>query len=127
MRGVVRGVVLTLRSNELITATASLGATTKRILLAHVLPNVSPAIVAVMALNFAGLMLAEAGLSFLGFGVQPPQVSVGSILASGRDHLATSWWISTFAGLSLMLAVLSTNLVGSWLHRISDPTKVRSL
>ena len=87
---VVRGVVLTLRSNELITATASLGATTKRILLAHVLPNVSPAIVAVMALNFAGLMLAEAGLSFLGFGVQPPQVSVGSILASGRDHLATA-------------------------------------
>lgn len=124
---VVRGVVLSLRSNELIIATASLGATTKRILLVHVLPNVSSAIVAVMALNFAALMLAEAGLSFLGFGIQPPQVSVGSILASGRDHLATSWWISTFAGLSLMLAVLTTNLLGSWLHRMSDPLKARAL
>lgn len=123
---VVRSAVLTLRTTELVTATTGLGASTPRILFVHVLPNVAAAAVSLMAVTFAALMLAEASLSFIGFGVQPPQISLGSILSSGRDYLSTSWWISTFSGLFLLLGVLSTNLIGSWLHRVTDPLTVQA-
>ena len=123
---VVRGAVLTLRTSELVTATTGLGASTPRILFVHVLPNVAAAAMSLMAVTFAALMLAEASLSFIGFGVQPPQISLGAILSSGREYLSTSWWISTFSGLFLLLGVLSTNLIGSWLHRVTDPLTVRT-
>ena len=80
---VVRGAVLTLRTSELVTATTGLGASTPRILFVHVLPNVAAAAMSLMAVTFAALMLAEASLSFIGFGVQPPQISLGAILSSG--------------------------------------------
>ncbi|MDA3038758.1 MAG: ABC transporter permease [Actinomycetota bacterium] len=123
---VVRSAVLTLRTTELVTATTGLGATTPRILFVHVLPNVAAAAVSLMAVTFAAMMLAEASLSFIGFGVQPPDISLGSILSSGRDYLSTSWWISTFSGLFLLLGVLSTNLIGSWLQRVTDPLSIHT-
>ena len=123
---VVRGAVLTLRTTELVTATTGLGASTPRILFVHVFPNVAASAVSLMAVTFAALMLGEASLSFIGFGVKPPQISLGAILSSGRDYLSTSWWISTFSGLFLLLGVLSTNLIGSWLHRVSDPLSVQT-
>ena len=123
---VVRGAVLTLRTTELITATTGLGASTWRIIFVHVLPNVAAAAMSLLAVTFASLMLAEASLSFIGFGVKPPRISLGAILSSGRDYLSTSWWISTFSGLFLLMGVLSTNLIGSWLHRITDPLTIRS-
>ena len=92
--------MLTLRTSELVTATTGLGASTPRILFVHVLPNVAAATMSLMAVTFAALMLAEASLSFIGFGVQPPQISLGAILSSGRDYLSTSWWVSTFSGCS---------------------------
>lgn len=122
---VVRGAVLTLRTTDLITATIGLGASTRRIIFVHVLPNVSAAAMSLLAVTFASLMLAEASLSFIGFGVKPPRISLGAILSSGRDYLSTSWWVSTFSGLFLLLGVLSTNLIGSWLHRVSDPLVIR--
>ena len=123
---VVRGAVLTLRTTELVTATIGLGATTRRTIFVHVLPNVAAAATSLLAVTFASLMLAEASLSFIGFGVRPPRISLGAILSSGRDYLSTSWWISTFSGLFLLMGVLSTNLIGSWLHRITDPLTIRS-
>lgn len=123
---VVRGAVLTLRTTDLVTATTGLGASTPRIIFVHVLPNVAASAVSLLAVTFAALMLAEASLSFIGFGVQPPRISLGAILSSGRDYLSTSWWISTFSGLALLLGVLSTNLIGSWLQRVTDPLTIRS-
>ena len=121
-----RGAVLTLRTTELVTATIGLGATTRRTIFVHVLPNVAAAATSLLAVTFASLMLAEASISFIGFGVRPPRISLGAILSSGRDYLSTSWWISTFSGLFLLMGVLSTNLIGSWLHRITDPLTIRS-
>jgi peptide/nickel transport system permease protein len=123
---VVRGAVLTLRTTELVTATTGLGASTPRIIFVHVLPNVAASAVSLLAVTFAALMLAEASLSFIGFGVRPPRISLGAILSSGRDYLSTSWWISTFSGLALLLGVLSTNLIGNWLQRVTDPLTIRS-
>lgn len=123
---VVRGAVLTLRSGEMVMSTTGLGATNLRILATHVLPNIAAPALAVLGVTFAQTLLAEASLSFLGYGVAPPQVSTGAILASGRQYLATSWWISTFAGLFLLFCVLSTNLIARWIQRVADPLTVRS-
>lgn len=118
---VVRSAVLSFRTTELVTATRGLGASHARTLILHILPNVAPILVALVTLRFAQVMLAEASLSFLGFGIQPPQISLGAILAQGRQLLLRAWWLSTFAGIFLTLGVLNTNLVGSWLYRKMDP------
>ena len=118
---VARVMVLSLRRSELVMSVESIGASTSRILVRHVLPNSLVGLLAVAAVEFARAMLAEASLSFLGFGVEPPQVSLGLILAGGRDHLEGAWWIATFAGLFLAISVLSTNLMAAWLQRITDP------
>jgi len=118
---VIRSAVLSFRTTDLISATHSLGASSIRILVYHILPNIAPALMALVTLRFAQLMLAEASLSFLGFGIQPPEISLGAMLAQGRQVLSTAWWLSTFAGLFLTVGVLSTNLVGSWLHDQLDP------
>lgn len=118
---VIRSAVLSFRTTDLISATHSLGASSLRILAYHIFPNVVPALMALVTLRFAQLMLAEASLSFLGFGIQPPEISLGAMLAQGRQVLSTAWWLSTFAGSFLTVGVLSTNLVGSWLHDQLDP------
>ena len=120
---VTRGAVLSLRSTDLLMATAWLGAGRTRILVRHLLPNIVPPVLATSMLEFAELMLAEAGLSFIGFGVQSPQVSLGAELASGRNFLLSQWWIATSAGAVLFAAVLSTTLLGSWMQQTFDPTQ----
>lgn len=117
---VVRAKTMILGQTDFIAATLSLGATTVRVLGRHLLPNSAAGIVAVATLELARIMLAEATLSFLGFGVQPPTVSLGSLIASGRDYLVTHPWVSISGGLILSIAVLTTNLLGSWLEGASD-------
>ncbi len=123
---VARANVLTLKHRDFVVATVGLGARPRRVMWRHLLPNSLSALVAVATLELARIMLAEASLSFLGFGVQSPTISLGAILAEGRDYLQTQWWVSTFAGLVLALAVLTTNLLGSWLQRVSDPLTATS-
>jgi peptide/nickel transport system permease protein len=118
---VVRSVVLGYHETDFLLAERGLGASSGRIILRHLLPNCVHAIATVGTLELARLMLAEASLSFLGFGVQPPTISLGRILAQGQDYLGSQWWVSTFAGLLLATAVLSTNLIGNWLQRFYDP------
>jgi peptide/nickel transport system permease protein len=119
---VTRAQVMTMKEGDFILAVRSLGASPGRIVFRHLLPNTIPAIVAIATLELAHVMLAEAALSFLGFGVQAPTVSLGLILSEGRDYLITQWWIATLSGGLLLLAVLGTNLVGNWLQRVSEPT-----
>lgn len=93
-----------------------MGASAPRLLLHHVLPNIIGPIVVVATLEFGLMVLFEAGLSFLGFGVQPPTASWGSILSTGRNYVSTAWWIATFPGLCLFMLVLSVNILGDSLR-----------
>lgn len=122
---VVRGAVLSIRTTDLVNAHIAIGAGSGRVLFRHILPNVMPTVVSVVAVEFGRVMLAEASLSFLGFGVQEPTISLGAMLASGRQYLVQQWWLSTFTGIFLLVAVLAINLFGTWLERQSDPTWVK--
>jgi len=98
-----------------------MGAGPLRILFRHVLPNIIGAVTVVATLEFGLMVLFEAGLSFLGLGVQPPTASWGSMLSTGRNYLATAWWIGTFPGACLFLLVLAINLIGDDLRDRFDP------
>ena len=118
---VVRGEVLSVREQPYVAAARSLGFGDGRVLLRHVLPNaVSPVIVSA-TLGVGHAILAEAALSFLGLGVQPPTPSWGSMVAAGRDVMLDAWWITTFPGLAIVLTVMSFNLVGDGLRDMMDP------
>ena len=101
----------------------ALGATRMRLLVRHVLPNaLTPAIVAA-ALGFGNAILLEAGLSFLGVGVQPPTPSWGSMIASGRDTLVNAPWVAAAPGIALVLVVVASTLLGDALHEALDPAQ----
>lgn len=98
-----------------------MGAGWLRLLSRHILPNIAGALIVVATLEFGLMVLFEAGLSFLGLGVQPPTASWGGMLATGRNYVATAWWIATFPGLALFLLVLSINLIGDHIRDRLDP------
>jgi peptide/nickel transport system permease protein len=123
---IVRGQVLAVREREFVQSARAIGASAPRIILRHILPNVLTPAVVVATLELARVIVLEAGLSFLGLGVQPPNPSWGRMLAEGRTYISSAWWIITFPGLALMLTVLSVNLLGDWLRDHFDPRlKVR--
>jgi peptide/nickel transport system permease protein len=98
-----------------------MGASWLRLLGRHILPNIAGSLVVVATLEFGLMVLFEAGLSFLGLGVQPPTASWGAMLSNGRNYVATAWWIATFPGLALFLLVLSINLIGDHVRDRLDP------
>ncbi|MGH7159068.1 MAG: ABC transporter permease [Acetobacteraceae bacterium] len=117
----VRGQVLSVRQSDYVRAARALGASSRRIVLRHVAPNsLSP--VLIMATLQAGSVVVEtAGLSFLGLGAQPPSPDWGALLADGQNYFLTAWWIATFPGLAIFVAVLGFNLLGDALRREFDP------
>jgi peptide/nickel transport system permease protein len=118
---VVRGEALTLRGREFMVAAQAVGASSNHIIVHHVLPNTLSSVVVVATLGVASVIVFEAGLSFLGLGVQPPQPSLGGMLSEGREYLATAWWLGVFPGLAIMLLVLGINLLGDGLRDALDP------
>jgi peptide/nickel transport system permease protein len=112
---------LAVRGLPYMTAARLAGVRDPGILARHVLPNILPPIIVVATLEFGLMVLFEAGLSFLGLGIQPPTPSWGSIMSTGRNYVATAWWIATFPGLCLFLLVLSINLLGDFLRDRFDP------
>lgn len=118
---IVRGQVLTVREREFVQAARSIGASHLRILARHILPNILTPILVVATLELARTIVLEAGLSFLGLGIQPPSPSWGRMLADGRTYIASAWWIITLPGIALMLTVLGVNLLGDWLRDWLDP------
>jgi peptide/nickel transport system permease protein len=98
-----------------------MGARWPRLLGRHLLPNIAGPLIVVATLEFGLMVLFEAGLSFLGLGVQPPTASWGAMLSVGRNYVATAWWIATFPGLALFLLVLSINLIGDYTRDRLDP------
>ena len=118
---VVRGEVLSVKQRDYVQAAAALGVGRARILFVHVLPNVAPSIIVVASLQFSQFIVAEAAISFLGFGVQPPTPAWGSMLSESRDFLYVAWWLAAFPGAALALTALGINLVGDWLRDVLDP------
>ena len=123
MARLVRGQVLVVRDMEYVQAERALGAGDVRIMLRHVLPNVVAPVVIAATLGVAGAIMAEAALSFLGLGVQPPTPSWGAMIADGRDlsQLRSAPWTSLFPGLAIGAAVLGFNLLGDALRDALDP------
>jgi peptide/nickel transport system permease protein len=115
------GQTLSVANMPYVRLAAFMGASTPRVLLRHILPNIIGAVTVVATLEFGLMVLFEAGLSFLGLGVQPPTASWGAMLSSGRNYLATAWWIATFPGLCLFLLILAVNLIGDDLRDRFDP------
>jgi len=118
---VVRAEVLAVKERDYVRAAAALGMGRARLLFRHVLPNVAPSIIVVGSLQFSQFIVAEAAISFLGFGVQPPTPAWGSMLAESRDFLYVAWWLAAFPGAGLALTALGVNLVGDWLRDTFDP------
>jgi peptide/nickel transport system permease protein len=121
MARVTRAVCLSLRQSPFVEAARSLGATHLRIVFRHIMPNLVSTLLILVSLEFGRVMLSEAGLSFLGMGVQPPQASWGLMLAQGRSYMTTAWWLVTFPGLAIALTTLSTNLLAAWARGVNDP------
>jgi peptide/nickel transport system permease protein len=118
---VVRGEVLSVKERDYVHAAAALGVGRPRLLFRHVLPNVAPSMIVVASLQFSQFIVAEAAISFLGFGVQPPTPAWGSMLAESRDFLYVAWWLAAFPGAALALTALGVNLLGDWLRDTLDP------
>jgi peptide/nickel transport system permease protein len=118
---IVRGDVLSLREREFIHAAHALGISRSRILLRHLIPNVMAPIIVTATLGIGNTIIMEAGLSFLGLGVQPPTPTWGSMVDDGRHELIGAWWLATFPGLTIVLVVLAFNLVGDGLRDALDP------
>lgn len=121
----VRAQVLSLREAQYVDAARAIGAPTARILLVHIAPNTFAPVMVQATFIFAGAILIEAGLSFLGLGIPPDQPSWGNILALGRTFLQTAVWVAFFPGLILTFTVLAINLVGDGLRDALDPKLAR--
>ena len=118
---VMRSVVLTIRPRLFIEASHAIGMTTTRILLRHVIPNALPPVIVVATVSAATAILAEAGLSFLGLGVQPPTPTWGNVISDGNSLITTNPLISLSAGLCIAVAVVALNLLGDGLRDTLDP------
>jgi len=117
----VRSEVLTVKQRDFVTLARIAGVRPLTIMLRHVLPNVLNSVVVLAILDVGRAIILESSLSFLGVGIQPPDVSWGLMLADGRTFMGFAWWLTTLPGLMIVFAVLSFNSLGRWLHVRFDP------
>lgn len=117
----VRGVALSVRSQDYVEAARALGIPEARIIGRHVLPNCLPPVIVQSTLQLGTAILTAAGLGFLGLGVKPPTPEWGTMLGEGQTYLFSSWYIATFPGLAIFLAVMAFNLLGDGLRDALDP------
>ena len=122
---IVRGLFLSLREKEFVEAARAAGAGDRRIIMRHILPNCVGPIVVNATLVIAAAILVEAALSFLGFGIQPPESSIGKLIADGQQQGPDTWWLVTFPGLVITAIALCVNFVGDGLRDALDPTQQR--
>lgn len=118
-----RAEVLEIRERMFIQAARVMGASSKRIVFRHILPVVLPTLTTLATLDFAYVMLAESALSFLGIGIQPPEITWGLMISQGRQYLTNAWWLSFWPGLAIILTTMSLNLLSNWLRIALDPVQ----
>ena len=120
---VARAEVLEIRERGFVDAARAMGGSRTHILWRHIVPVVAPTLLTIMTVDFALVMLSESGLSFLGIGIQPPEITWGLMVAQGRNYLSQAWWLAFFPGLAIMATTLSANLLSNWLRLITDPVQ----
>ncbi|PWB50306.1 MAG: peptide ABC transporter permease [Anaerolineales bacterium] len=121
---IVRASYLTIREMDFVTATRALGANNMRIIAIHIFPNAIGPVIVEATLEVAYAILEESGLSYLGFGIQPPTPSWGNLLSNAQDYLVKYPWLAIFPGLMIFLSVISINYIGDGLRDAFDPHKV---
>lgn len=118
---IVRSEVLALREKEFIVASIATGVPRWEIIVKHIIPNLYTPIIVLSSLQAANYIIAEASVSFLGFGIQPPTPAWGNMLSEGKDFIFSAWWLITFPGIAILLTALGINLLGDWLRDVLDP------
>jgi peptide/nickel transport system permease protein len=118
---IVRGEVLAVKTRDFVALARVHGCSHLRIMGVHILPNVTNTFMVLLSLHIGFVILVEASLSFLGAGIPPPTPSWGQMVADGRSHIASAWWLSVLPGAAIMLVVLAFNLFGDWLRDWLDP------
>ena len=118
---VVRGEVLGVRARDFVSLARVHGCSSLRIMLVHIVPNVMNTFMVLLTLHIGFVIIVEASLSFLGAGIPPPTPSWGQMVADGRSHIASAWWLAVMPGAAIMLVVLAFNLFGDWLRDWLDP------
>jgi peptide/nickel transport system permease protein len=117
----LRAELLSLKERDFVVSARALGAGDLRLMFRHILPNALVPVLVSAILGVAGAVLTEAGLSFLGLGVQPPTPTWGNILADGKANIEIAWWLSLYPGMAILTTVLSYNLFGEGLRDALDP------
>ncbi|MGQ9714580.1 MAG: ABC transporter permease [Anaerolineae bacterium] len=117
----VRGEMLSEKTKEYVEAAKAVGQSDFAIIASEILPNIFHSVMVLATLRLGEMIIAEASLSFLGLGIQPPTPAWGSMVSDGRSYLTTAWWVSTLPGLAILFLVLSINLFGEGLRDILDP------
>jgi peptide/nickel transport system permease protein len=120
---ILRGLVLTLRQREYVEAAKASGLRPARVIVAHILPNIAGTLSVLAVLDLSRAVLAEAGLSFLGLGIQAPAVSWGLMLAASEPYISTAWWLVTFPGVAIAVVVLAANIIANTLQARMDPDR----
>lgn len=123
---IARGMVLTIKQEQYVDAARTLGASHNRIMWRHILPNATAPIIVQATVSVSYAILAEAGLSFLGLGVEADTPTWGLILADGRSFISRAWWIGVFPGLFIMITVLSINFLGDAMRDVLDVREVKA-
>jgi peptide/nickel transport system permease protein len=118
---VVRGEVLSVKTRDFVALARVHGCSHLRIMAIHIVPNVLNTFMVLLTLHIGFVIIVEASLSFLGAGIPPPTPSWGQMVADGRGHIASAWWLSALPGAAIMLVVLAFNLFGDWLRDWLDP------
>jgi peptide/nickel transport system permease protein len=117
----IRSEVLSVKQRDFVKLARVAGASSWRIMIAHILPNVLNSVMVLLTLQLGFVIILEATLSFLGAGIPPPTPTWGQMVADGRDYLEIAWWLTIFPGLAIAVVVLSFNLLGDWLRDHTDP------
>lgn len=118
---IARGETLVVREREYVQAAHVIGVSKTRMFTRHVLPNIITPLIVISTLQVARFIIAEASISFLGFGVQPPTPAWGSMVSEGLDYIYSAWWLITLPGLALAVVALAVNITGDWLRDTLDP------
>jgi peptide/nickel transport system permease protein len=118
---VIRGETLSIKQRDFVALAKVTGCKDSRILRKHIFPNLFNTVMVLATLQLGRAIIIEAGITFLGLGIQPPATAWGLIISDGRIYMSTAWWVPTFAGIAIMITVLGANLFGDWLRDKLDP------
>ena len=120
---VARAETLRLREFAYIESARAIGCHNWRIIFRHIVPNLTSVMTALAALGFVGVIMTESGLSFLGLGIQPPDVSWGLLVAEGRGYLTNAWWLAVFPGAAIFVTSMAYSLLADWVSVVVDPVQ----